>query len=65
MFDRYHPSDLGEEGLKELKSLEDELGKVVVALERDLPPASLDDQQLSRIQAVEKKLGVVLVAFEA
>lgn len=64
MFDHYHPSNLGDQGLNEVKSLEAELGKVVVALEPDIPPAELDDEQLARIQAVEKKLGVVIVAYD-
>lgn len=64
MFDGYHPSTLGEEGLNEVRSLEAELGKVVVALERDIPPAQLTEDQVARIQALEKKLGVVIVALD-
>ncbi len=65
MFAKYHPSNLADDALDEVRSLEAELGKVVVALEPDIPPAELSDEQVARIQAVEKKLGVVIVALDA
>lgn len=64
MFEKYHPATLVDERLDEVRSLEAELGKVVVALEPDAPVAELSEEQVARVQALEEKLGVVIVAYD-
>ena len=49
--------------LKEIQSLEKEIGKTLLAFScHDLKAASVTDAELDRIQSLEKKLGLSLVA---
>jgi hypothetical protein len=60
----YYPAELDDAKLKELKALESELGKTVVAVESRGAPASMTPAELDRLKQAEQKLGVVLVAHE-
>ena len=56
-------SKLGTEDLNAIKTLEQELGMVLLSFNcHDLNPAQLTEDQLSRVQSLEGKLGVALVA---
>jgi hypothetical protein len=52
--------------LEEIKSLEKELGKTVLAFQcsSDIQPARLSDSQLQRLREIEEKLSLSLVAVE-
>lgn len=59
-------SNLDDQTLETIKSLEGELGKTLLAFScQDLQPSSLDDTQLDKIKALEEKLGMSLVAVDA
>jgi hypothetical protein len=60
----YYPADLDDRKLKELKALESELGKTVVAVESQGKPAAMTPAELDKLKQVEDRLGVVLVAHE-
>jgi phosphohistidine phosphatase SixA len=55
-------ANLDKEGKKTLQTLEDKLGKRILAIYPDFVPAKISDDELKQIQAVEKKLKVDLVA---
>lgn len=58
-------SHLKEQDLDQIRSLESDLGKPLLAFScHDVIPASLEEDTLSKIQALEKKLGISLVAVE-
>jgi hypothetical protein len=61
---RYTYADLDDAGLKKVSAMEEQLGSVVIVMERLVPVASLSEEQLERIQSLEKDLGVVLVAYQ-
>jgi hypothetical protein len=57
---------LGEAELGEIKSLEQDIGRTVLAFScHQVDPASLDEAQLSKLRELEEKLGVSLVAVAA
>jgi hypothetical protein len=56
-------ADLDEDRLARLRSLEQDLGAVVIAYRPDSPYAPLSDEQLRRLQQLERELGVVLLAY--
>jgi hypothetical protein len=59
----YSYAKLEDERLKALRSLEEELGKPLVALEEvTLPPARLARGDLDRIREFEQQTGTVLIA---
>ncbi len=52
--------------LKEIQSLEAELGKTLLAFScHDLKAADVTNNELEKIQTLEKKLGLSLVAVNA
>jgi len=58
-------SNLTKEDLDQIRTLESDLGKPLLAFScHDLAPALLDAGNLARIQELEKKLGLALVAVE-
>ncbi len=61
---RMRIAELDEKRLSRLRTLEDELGLCLVALEREFRMADLSGEQLKKLQAAEKDLGVVLLAYE-
>jgi hypothetical protein len=61
---RFTYADLDDAGLEKVRTLEEQMGSVVVVMERLLPVAPLSEGQLERIQSLEQDLGVVLVAYQ-
>ena len=64
MASQYQPADLSDEQLEQLRHLEKDLGKVVVAVEPQPQYAELSDAALSNLKNAEKKLGVIMIAYE-
>lgn len=61
----YAYAKIGEDKLSDIKALEAEIGRPLIAVEPvTLKPAEIDPPALTRVQALEKKLGVTLVAVE-
>ncbi len=60
----YAPASLDSSSLEKLRSLESDLGKVVVALERAPSVATLSQEQITRIRGLESELGLVIVAYD-
>lgn len=65
MIDNLTPARLDTTRLQEIKSLEQEMGKVLVALDPGPSPAELTTEQLEKLRAAEQRLGVVMVAYDA
>jgi hypothetical protein len=61
---RFTYADLDDTGLKKVRAMEEQLGSVVIVMERLVPVASLSEEQLERVQSLEKELGVMLVAYQ-
>lgn len=61
---RLDVANLKPEAVEKLKSLEAELGKVVVAYDQPKRPATLTENQVHRLQQLEVELGVCLLAYE-
>ncbi len=57
-------AELDRSRLGKLKKLEQELGKVIVAVEPQYQFARLSDQQLARLQKAEREIGAVLLAYD-
>jgi hypothetical protein len=56
---------LDEKALGEIQSLEEKLGKTLLAFScHELKPHKVSDDELSKIQSLENKLGISLVAVE-
>ena len=59
-------SNLKEQDLEQIRALESELGRPLLAFScHEAKPAVLDDEALKKIQETEKKIGFSLVALEA
>lgn len=65
MIDNLTPAHLDTTRLHEIRSLEQEMGKVLVALDPAPSPAELTTEQLEKLRAAEQRLGVVMVAYDA
>lgn len=57
-------AELNSGDLEKIKSLEQEFGAQIVALEPAEHIAELSDVELARLQEVEDELGVILVALK-
>ncbi len=55
---------LDDSTLAEIRNLENEMGKVLVALDPVPGYAELSAEQLQKLRDVEQRLGVVMVAYE-
>ena len=64
MASQYQPANISDQELEQLKDLEENLDKVIVAVEPEPKFASLNDNELANLQQTEKKLGVVMLAYE-
>lgn len=63
----YHYKKLDEGGLAKLKSLEGDLGKRIVAVEKDKEIAKVADvstNDVMKIQSLEKELDTILLAYK-
>jgi hypothetical protein len=59
-------SDLKDQDLTEIRSMESDLGVTLLAFScHETSPAALDGDKLGKVQALEQKLGLALVAVEA
>ncbi len=59
-------SKLTEDHLQSIRSLEEEIGKTLLAFScHDIKPSSLNENELSKIQKLEKDLSISLVAVDA
>jgi hypothetical protein len=59
-------SHLDEQVLNQIKSLETDLGKSLLAFScHDIKPSSLESDELKKIEELEKKLGISIVAVKA
>lgn len=56
-------ASLDQPAIEKIKSLEEELGTVVVAY-KQAAAADLTETGLAKLRAVERELGVVLVAYD-
>ena len=50
--------------LERLKSLENELGRVVVAVQAQTSVAELSGDDLNRLQQAERDMGLILLAYD-
>ena len=64
MASQYQPANISDNDLEEIQSLEQNLDKVIVAVEQQPAYASLSDGELSRLQQAEQQLGVVMLAYD-
>ena len=58
------PAQVSNKDLDKIRALEEEIGKVVLAVEPQPQYASLSDEQLDRLRKIEAEMGVVMVAFK-
>lgn len=62
---QFHPAPVSESQLSEIKVLEANLGRVLVAMKPATAEyAELSVEELHQVKSMEEKLGVVLVAFD-
>ncbi|NYT05109.1 MAG: hypothetical protein GKC04_01865 [Methanomicrobiales archaeon] len=59
------PARLSENQLREIRTLEEKLGVLLVAYDRIAGYKKLTPETLSKIQSLEKDTGSILVAYEA
>jgi predicted xylose isomerase-like sugar epimerase len=57
-------ADLDEKNVARVKSLEEETGTIILALQAVHPFANLSDEALERIKELEKEFGVVILAYQ-
>ena len=58
-------ANLDKEKVATIQSLEEKLGKTIIAFScKDMGASPLKDDELAQIQATEKKLGIALVAVK-
>jgi len=57
-------ADLDEQGMKKVRSLEEDIGGCVVALQRRISLRDLGPDELEKLQSAEEELGVVMMAYE-
>ncbi len=55
---------LNQQQMQQLKSLENELGTVVVAVEPETQVAELPPDKLRRLQQAEREMGMILLAYK-
>lgn len=60
---RLQIAHLDNDSLEKLKTLEEEFGTTILALEPKYPAADLTAEQLRKLQQLESELGVVLLAY--
>ncbi len=58
------PAPLDEQGLTRVRTMEAELGSVIVAYHAETPFSHLSEEQLRRLETLEQELGVVLLAYK-
>jgi hypothetical protein len=56
--------ELSGQQLARLRALENELGKMVVAVEPQTTVADLSRDELTRLQQAEREMGLILLAYD-
>ena len=64
MASKYQPANISDQELDQIKDLEQDMEKVIVAVEPKPQFARLSENELTDLQQAEKKLGVVMLAYE-
>jgi len=57
-------ADLDEKNVARIKSLEEDTGTIILALQAIYPFADLSDEAVKKIQELEQELGVVVLAYQ-
>ena len=60
----YQPALISDQDLQTIRNLEDNLNKVIVAIEPEPKFAEFSESELTNLQQTEKELGVVMLAYE-
>lgn len=55
---------LNQQQMQQLKSLEEELGTLVIAVEPQTQVAELPPDKLNRLQQAEREMGMILLAYK-
>ncbi|HEY9078327.1 MAG TPA: hypothetical protein VIO61_17455 [Anaerolineaceae bacterium] len=55
---------LNEDELAKVRSMEESLGTLILALEPQRKMAELTPEQVAQLQRLEKELGVILIAYD-
>jgi hypothetical protein len=58
------PAHLDDRSLARVRTMEDDLGSVIIAYQAENPYSHLSDEQLRRLKELEQELGVVLLAYK-
>jgi hypothetical protein len=58
------PAKITANELDKIQALEQDIGKVVLAVEPQPRYADLDSSQLNQLRSIEQEMGVTMVAFE-
>ena len=57
------PAKISDNEIEKIKSLEQEMGKVLLAVEKPRRIAKLSEEQLESLKKTEESLGCVMVAY--
>lgn len=57
-------ANLDDRSVEKLRALEADIGKLVIAYEREHRFADLTPEQIEKVQALEEELGILLLAYE-
>lgn len=57
------PAKISDAEIEKIKSLEQEMGKVLLAVEKPRRIANLSEEQLDSLKKTEESLGCVMVAY--
>ena len=57
------PAKISDDEIEKIKSLEQEMGKVLLAVEKPRRIATLSEEQLESLKKTEESLGCVMVAY--
>lgn len=58
-------ANLDDDSLKRVRSMEDALGTLILALEPHYPLAELTPEQTRALKELEAELGVILIAYQS
>lgn len=58
-------ANLDDDSLKRVRSMEDALGTLILALEPHYPLAELTPEQIKALKELEAELGVILIAYQS
>jgi hypothetical protein len=61
----FAPAKVNDSQLEKIRNLEQNIGKVIVAIEPKQQFARLTQDQLNELRTAEQELGVVMVAYES